>query len=157
MLPRAAIVDLEVVKQHFPDITKEAETGPNATMIGTPNATRAVVFMSDDGSKKVTLSVDRYVNPQDAASAFQQAVKGSEAAPGFKLAAAPRLGQQAFAGTSQVGAEMHFGLGARDGSLIVAATFAGLPVTTANSNQLIALAGLELKTAQKALNLAGSR
>jgi hypothetical protein len=47
---------------------------------------------------------------------------------------------------------MHFGLGARDGRLIVSATHAGdIPVTPDNSNSLTNLGGEELATAKKVL------
>jgi hypothetical protein len=93
----------------------------------------------------------------DAVAAYQTAVQGSKAAPGFKPAASPNLGQEAFAGTSQVGAEMHFGLGARDGRLIMSATHAGdIPVTPDNSNNLIRLGGVELTTAKQVLGPSGS-
>jgi hypothetical protein len=116
-----------------------------------------VVFLSADGKKKVTLSIDQYASSGDAASAYQTAVQGSKDAPGFKPAAAPNLGEEAFAGTSQVGTEMHFGLGARDGRLIVSATHAGdIPVTPDNSSKLISLGGKELTTAKQALGPSGS-
>jgi hypothetical protein len=84
-------------------------------------------------------------------------VQGSKAAPGFSPAATPNLGQEAFAGTSQVGAEMHFGLGARDGRLIMSATHAGdIPVTPGNSNNLISLGDAELTTAKQVLGPSGS-
>ncbi len=143
--------------QYFPDVTKEASTGPNETSVGKPIASRSVVFSSADGKKKVTLSVDQYASASDAAAAYQTAVQGSKAAPGFNPAATPNLGQEAFAGTSQVGAEMHFGLGARDGRLIMSATHAGdIPVTPDNSNNLISLGGVELTTAQQVLGPSGS-
>jgi hypothetical protein len=124
LLPRNTVVPVSVVTQYFPDVTKEASTGPNET------------------------SVDQYASASDAASAYQTAVQGSKAAPGFNPAATPSLGQEAFAGTSQVGAEMHFGMGARDGRLIISATHAGdIPVTPDNSNNLISLGGVELTTA----------
>ena len=110
-----------------------------------------------DGKKKVTVSVDQYASASDAAAAYQTAVQGSKAAPGFNPAATPNLGQEAFAGTSQVGAEMHFGLGARDGRLIMSATHAGdIPVTPDNSNNLISLGGMELTTAKQVLGPSGS-
>jgi hypothetical protein len=116
-----------------------------------------VVFTSDDGKKKVTVSLDQYANAADAEAAFQTAVQGSKAAPGFNPAAPPNLGQEAFAGTSQVGSEMHFGLGARDGRLIMSATHAGdIPVTPQNSDNLIAVGSAELTTAKQALGPAGS-
>ena len=156
-LPRNTVVSVSVVTQHFPNVTKEASTGPNETSVGKPLASRSVVFSSADGKKKVTVSVDQYASASDAAAAYQTAVQGSKAAPGFKHAATPKLGQEAFAGTSQVGAEMHFGLGAREGRLIVSVTHAGdIPVTPDNSNNLISLGGEELTTAKQVLGPSGS-
>ena len=156
-LPRNTVVPVSVVTQYFPDVTKESSTGPNETSVGKPIASRSVVFASADGKKKVTLSVDQYASASDAAAAYQTAVQGSKAAPGFNPAAAPNLGQEAFAGTSQVGAEMHFGLGARDGRLIMSATHAGdIPVTPDNSNNLISLGDVELTTAKQVLGPSGS-
>jgi hypothetical protein len=157
LLPRNTVVPVSLVTKYFPDVTNEASTGPNETSVGKPIASRSVVFNSADGRKKVTLSVDRYASAGDAAAAYQTAVQGSKAAPGFKPAATPNLGQEAFAGTSQVGAEMHFGLGARDGRLIMSVTHAGdIPVTPDNSNNLISLGGVELATAKQALGPSGS-
>ena len=152
LLPRDTVVPVSVVTRYFPDVTTEAATGPNETSVGKPIASRSVVFTSDDGKKKVTVSIDQYESTGDAASAYQTAVQGSKAAPGFNPAATPDLGQEAFAGTSQVGDEMHFGLGARDGRLIMSATHAGdIPVTPDNSNNLITLGGKELTTAKQML------
>ena len=157
LLPRNTVVPVSVVTQYFPDVTKEASTGLNETSVGKPIASRSVVFASADGKKKVTLSVDQYASASDAAAAYQTAVQGSRAAPGFKPAVSPNLGQEAFAGTSQVGAEMHFGLGARDGRLIMSATHAGdIPVTPDNSNNLISLGAVELTTAKQVLGPSGS-
>ena len=156
-LARNTVVPVSVVTQYFPDVTKETGTGPNETSVGKPIASRSVVFSSADGKKKVTLSVDQYASASDAAAAYQTAVQGSKAAPGFKPAASPNLGQESFAGTSQVGTEMHFGLGARDGRLIMSATHAGdIPVTPDNSNNLISLGGVELITAKQILGPSGS-
>ena len=157
LLPRDTVVPVSEVTKYFPEITKEASTGPNETSVGKPIASRSVVFVSADGKKKVTVSVDQYASAGDAAAAYQTAVQGSKAAPGFNPAATPNLGQEAFAGTSQVGAEMHFGLGARDGRLIMSATHAGdIPVTPGNSNNLIGLGGAELTTAKQVLGPSGS-
>ena len=157
LLPRDAVVPVSAVTKYFPDVTKESSTGPNETIVGKPIASRSVVFASADGKKRVTLSVDQYASAGEAAAAYQTAVQGSKAAPGFNPAATPNLGQEAFAGTSQVGAEMHFGLGARDDRLIMSATHAGdIPVTPDNSNNLISLGGLELTTAKQVLGPPGS-
>jgi hypothetical protein len=152
LLARETVVPVSVVTQYFPDVSTEASTGSNETSVGKPVASRSVVFVSADGKKKVTLSVDQYATASDVASAYRTAVEGSKAAPGFKPAASPSLGQEAFAGTSQVGAETHFGLGPRDGRLIMSATHAGdIPVTPDNSNNLVSLGGVELTTAKEIL------
>ena len=157
LLPRNTVVPVSVVTQYFPDVATEANTGPNETSVGSPIASRSVVFISADGKKRVTLSVDQYATASDAAAAYQTAVEGSKAAPGFNPAASPNLGQEAFAGTSQVGAETHFGLGARDGRLIMSATHAGdIAVTPENSNSLISLGGVELTTAKEVLGPSGN-
>ena len=158
LLPRNTVVPVSAVTYYFPEVTKEASTGPNETSVGKPIASRSVVFTSNDGKKKVTVSVDQYASAKDASAAYQTAVQGSKAAPGFKPAPARGLGQEAFAGTSQVGAEMHYGLGTRDGRLIVSLTHAGeIPVTPDNSNKLITLAGAELAAAKQTLGPGGSR
>ena len=52
---------------------------------------------------------------------------------------------------------MHFGLGARDGKLIVSATHAGdIPVKPDNTNSLVSLADETLTTAKQALGSVGS-
>jgi hypothetical protein len=152
LLSRDTVVPLSAVTERFPDVTGEAGTGPNETSIGNPIASISVVFLSADGKKKVTLSMDQYASESDAAAAYRTAVEASIAAPGFKPAASPNLGQEAFAGSSQVGTEMHFGLGARDGRLIMSATHAGgIPVTPENSNNLASLGGATLAAAKQVL------
>ena len=152
LLPRAAVVPLSLVTKYFPDVTKETATTLNETTVGNATGSISVVFTDVDSAKKVTLSVDQYANAEDARAAFQTAIQASEAAPGFKPTNSPNLGQEAFAGSSQVGSEMHYGLGARDGGLIVSATHAGdIPVTPGNSESMIHLAGAVFEAAKKAL------
>jgi hypothetical protein len=48
---------------------------------------------------------------------------------------------------------MHFGLGVRDGALIMSATHAGnIAVTPENSNAPVSLGGVELATAKQVLS-----
>jgi hypothetical protein len=152
LLPRESVVPLSSVTKYFPDVTEEGKAALNETTVGNASGSISVAFTDTDGTKKVTLSVDEYASADDAAAAFQTAVRASEAAPGFKLASAPNLGQEAFAGSSKVGDEMHFGLGVRDGRLIVSATHAGaIPVTQGNSTSMINLAAAMLIAAKQAL------
>jgi hypothetical protein len=74
MLPRNVVIPLEVVREHFPEINQEASTGPNPTAIGNPTATRSVIYTKADHSVKVTITVDQYRGPNDAAFAYQKAV-----------------------------------------------------------------------------------
>jgi hypothetical protein len=152
LLPRQTVVPAITVAGYFPDVTEEAGAGRNETTVGNAVGSISVVFTNPDGTKKVTLSVDEYASAGDAAGAFRTAVAASVAAPGFKPTDPPSLGQEAFAGSSQVGAERHYGLGARDGKLIVSATHAGdIPVTPDNSTAMIGLAGVVLTAAKRAL------
>lgn len=59
LLARETVVPVSVVTQYFPDISKEEGTGQNETSVGKPIASRSVVFLSADGKKKVTLSIDQ--------------------------------------------------------------------------------------------------
>jgi len=66
-LPRNTVVPVSVVTQYFPDVTKEASTGPNEASVGKPIASRSVVFVSADGTKKVTVSLDQYARTTSSA------------------------------------------------------------------------------------------
>ena len=68
VLPRSAIVELSIVQKYFPQVMREQYSGMNKTAAANPIATRSVIFASGDGSKKVTLSVDRYASGGDALS-----------------------------------------------------------------------------------------
>jgi hypothetical protein len=155
LLPCNIIVPLGVVNRYFPEVTIETSMGPDATALGNPVATRAVMYGSSDGAQRVTISVDRYPTAADASAAYQQAVSGSQAAPGFSLLPAPDLGEQAYAGTSTNGEETHVGLGSLNGELIVAATIAGFDATSDNIAKLIGLAREEQNAAQAGLASAG--
>jgi hypothetical protein len=139
MLPRGAIVDLKAVQKYFPEVTRERYSGANVTAVGNPTATRSVIFANAGGSKKITLTVDRYASGGDALTAFHQAVAKSRV-PGFVPITVPVIGQASFAGRVTRGSEAHLGVGAVDGNLVVGATLAGYAATDANVERLVALA-----------------
>lgn len=150
-LPASIGLPLDVVKKAFPEVTKVAESGADQTAIANPIASWSVFYTDASGEKKVTLSVGQYATVDDAKAAYAEAVQASKDAPGFKLASSPNLGEESFAGTSQVGDQMHFGLGGRDGRLIIAATHAGIPVSPENSAKVAALASDQLALAKQTL------
>jgi hypothetical protein len=156
-LPRNVIVPLSGVSRFFPDITRETSTGRNSTATGNPKATRMVIYETGDGSKKITITVDRYGSSSDASSAYQEAVQKSQSVPGFKPVPVPTLGQQTFAGTTTMGAETHIGLGALDHKLIVGATLAGYDATPDNAAKLVAVARMQGAAAKKVVGPSGSR
>jgi hypothetical protein len=156
-LPRNVIVPLSGVTRLFPDLTREASTGQNSTVTGNPKATRMVIYESGDGSKKVTLTVDQYGSSRDASSAYKQAILKSQAVPGFKPVQVPRLGQQAFAGTTTMDAETHIGLGTLDHKLIVGTTLAGYEATPDHVTKLVAVARMQGTAASRSVGLGGSR
>jgi hypothetical protein len=156
-LPRNVIVPLSEVTRLFPDIIREASTGGNATATGSPKATRMVIYENGDGSKKVTISVDQYGSSRDASSAYKQAVQKSQSVPGFKPVQVPRLGQQAFAGTTTMDGETHIGLGTLDHKLIGGATLAGYDATPDNVTKLVAVTRIQGAAAKRAAGLGGRR
>ena len=156
-LPRNVIVPLSEVIRLFPDIVREASTGGNATATGKPKATRMVIYESGDGSRKVTITVDQYGSPRDASSAYKQAVQKSQSVPGFKPVQVPRLGQQAFAGTTTMDAETHIGLGTLDHKLIVGATLARYDATPDNATKLVAVARMQGAAAKRIAGVNDSR
>ena len=156
-LPRNVIVPLSGVTRLFPDITREANTGPDLTATGNPKATRMVTYESGAGSKKVTITVDQYGSSSDASSAYKQAVQKSQSVPGFKPVQVPRLGQQAFAGTTTMDAETHIGLGTLDHKLIVGATLAGYDATPDHVTKLVAVARMQGAAAKRTAGHGGSR
>jgi len=148
-LPRNVIVPLSRVSRFFPDITRETSTGRNLTATGNPKATRMVIYETGDGSKKVTITVDRYRSSSEASSAYQQAVQKSQSVPGFRPVPVPTLGQQTFAGTVTMGAETHVGLGALDHKLIVGATLAGYDATADNTTRLVTVVRMQRASAKR--------
>ena len=137
MLPRRVVLPISTVTRFFPEVTREASTGQNLTAVANAQATRSVIYVNSDSSKKVPITVDKYPTAIDASSAFQEAVTKSKRVPGFKPVPAENLGQNAFVGTVTQGGETHIGLGALHGMLIVGVTLAGFDPTPKNTAKFI--------------------
>jgi hypothetical protein len=141
LLPRKFVVSLRLVGQFFPEIIRTSSTGRDRTAVGNPEATRAVIYANADGTKLVTVTVDRYATVDDAAAAYREALDRSEKVPGFgPISLRLNVGQQSFAGTVTMGDETHVGLGALDGRRIFGATLAGFDATPDNLINLVSLA-----------------
>ena len=151
LLPRNAVVPKTVVNRFFPEVSQEASTGQNLTAVGKPKASRSVIYVNSDSSKKVTITVDQYVSSSEASSAYQGAVQKSKTVPGFKPIPAENLGQNAFIGTVTQGGETHIGLGALDGTVIVGATLAGFDATPDIIDKLISMTREEEGVAKTAV------
>ena len=152
LLPRNAVLPKTVVNRFFPEVSQEASTGANLTAVGKPKATRSVIYVNSDSSKKVTITVDQYMSSNEASSAYQEAVQKSKTVPGFKPVAAQDLGANAFIGSVTQGQETHIGLGVLHGTLIVGATLAGYGPTSGNIAKLLSLTREEEVTAKAALD-----
>ena len=140
LLPRNAVVSLNLVERYFPEITSVVRSGDDETATGDPLATRSVTFANAAGTKKVTISADRFGGPGDASFAYRDAVAKSKAVTGFKLLAVPNLGEKTFAGTVTQGSETHVGLGVLVGRLTVGVTLAGFDAGSANVGRLVSVA-----------------
>ena len=152
ILSSNVVVPISTVNRFFPEVTSEASTGRNLTVVANAKATRSVIYANSDSSKKVTISVDQYATASDASSAYQEAVAKSKTVPGFKPVHAENLGQDAFVGTVTQGGETHIGLGALHDALIVGATLAGYDLTPENTAKLVALTREEERVAKAAMD-----
>jgi hypothetical protein len=152
ILSSNVVVRISTVNRFFPEVTSEASTGRNLTVVANAKATRSVIYANSDSSKKVTISVDQYATASDASSAYQEAVAKSKTVPGFKPVHAENLGQDAFVGTVTQGGETHIGLGALHDALIVGATLAGYDLTPENTAKLVALTREEERVAKAAMD-----
>ena len=152
LLPRKVVVSISIVDRFFPEVTREASTGHNLTAVGKPEATRSVIYVNSDNSKKVTITVDRYTTASAASSAYEEAVQKSKIVPGFKPISVPNLDQNAFIGTVTQQGETHIGLGTLHGMLLLGATLAGYDPTLENAAKLISLTREEERAAKAALD-----
>jgi hypothetical protein len=155
-LPRKVVVSLNLVERYFPRITVVVRSGDDQTATGHPLATRSVTFTNAAGTKKVTISVDRFAGSIEASSAYREAVTKSEAVAGFKPLPVPNVARKTFAGTVTQGTETHVGIGVLTGTLTVGMTLAGFNAGSANVANLVSLARAEVATAQANAGLANA-
>ena len=156
ILPRDVILPLAAVQEVVPEIATETDTGENATAVGNPTGTRMVTFASADGAQRVVLSVDRYGDADDAASAFEEAFRASQEVPGTEAEAVSDLGEAALIGVVTQGDETHVGGGALFGDLIVNATLQAFEGTDTNKTTVAELIRRQAEHAEQALQPAAS-
>jgi hypothetical protein len=150
-LPRNVVLTLSEVKQVLPEMSQETATGEDESALGNPRDSRSVTYATDDGSRRVVISVAQYQSAQDASSAYRAAVQGSLAAPGGAGEAISNLGEQGFIGVSAQGDETHVGAGALYGDLIVNVTLQGYDGTPENRARVTELIRMEAAAATRAL------
>lgn len=155
-LARNAVLTLGEVKQVLPEMSQETASGEDETALGTPRGSRGVTYATDDGSRRVVISVAQYQSAQDASSTYGVAVQASLAAPGGSGGALANLGEQAFIGASAQGDESHVGAGALYGELIVNVTLQGYDGTPENRATVTELIRMEAAAATRALQLTWS-
>jgi hypothetical protein len=144
LLPPDIVLDLAAVNTFFPDITHLAQTGPDKTAQGNPTATRSVFYETNGGTKRVTISVDRYRDPSAASDAYKRALQKSEAVRGFKLLKVPNLAQRTFAGTVTMNGETHVGMGVLSGNTIVGATTARYDASASLVSSLVSMTRIQV-------------
>ena len=146
LLRRNVVVSIRDVEQSFPEISKQTDSGADASAAAKPIATRMVVFSSRDGAKKLTLSVDEYEYGSQAVRAYEEAARKGEL-PEFEPIAISNVGQQVFAGALKQGGETQIVVTAVDDTLLVAAMLAGYEDTTENISKLADLTRMEVAEA----------
>jgi hypothetical protein len=154
LLPRDVILTVEDVQEVVPEIAGETDTGPNATVMGTPIANRAVTFATADGAHRIVLSVDEYRSADEASRFFNEALEASKDVPGVITESVPDLGDAALIGVVTQGNETHVGGGALFGKLIVNATLQAFEGTGENKEKVAELIRKQAAHAAKALGLA---
>jgi hypothetical protein len=150
-LPRNVVLTLNEVKQVLPEMSQETASGEDETALGTPSGSRSVTYATDDGSRRVVISVAQYPSGRDASTAYGAAVQGSIDAPGGAGQAISSLGEQAFIGISAQGDESHVGAGALYGDLIVNVTLQGYAGTIENMARVVELIRMQAAAATRAL------
>lgn len=149
LLPREAILPVEAVQEVIPEITSETGTGPNATVMGTPSANRAVTFATADDAHHVVLSVDHYATAEEARRSFDEALEASKKIPGVTTESVSGLGEAALIGVVTQGDETHVGGGALFGNLIVNATLQSFAGTEENKDKVAELIRMQAEHAVK--------
>jgi hypothetical protein len=142
LLPRTLLLPLKPVKDAFPELTRQASTGPDSSALGTPRLTREVVYASSDGAKQLTLTVDEYEYESQALLAYQQANQKTLITE-FEPIAISNVGQQVFAGAMKQGSETQIVVVTVNNRLLVGARLAGYDDTTDNISKLVELARLQ--------------
>lgn len=140
LLSREVVIPISTIRRFFPQVDQEARTGPHLTAVGSPKATRSVIYARSNNSKKVTLTVDEYVSSTDALSAYEEAVKKSKAVPGWTPVSVPDLAQNAFMAIVTREEGTHIAFGALKGNLILGITIVGYNPTPGTIIKLRSLA-----------------
>lgn len=140
LLSREVVIPISTVRRFFPQVDQEARTGPHLTAVGSPKATRSVIYARSNNSKKVTLTVDEYVSSTDALSAYEEAVTKSKTVPGWTPVSAPDLAQNAFMAIVTRNEGTHIAFGALQGNFILGITIVGYDPTPGTISKLRSLA-----------------
>lgn len=149
-LRRDMFVSLSVVKELFPAVSRYT-SAVHSTPFGKPVATRLQEYTSNDGSQKVSLSVDQYTNPGEALSAYQEADQKSQSDETNSIAIS-NVGQQVFAYTITKAGGTRIAITSVDGLLVVGATLTGYEATTDNIAMLGDLTRKEVVQASTHIN-----
>jgi hypothetical protein len=152
VLPRDFILPLAAVQEVVPEMATETATGENAGALGHPGATRSVTYATEDGERRLVLSVDQHPSAAEAVAAFQEAVAKSREVPGGVTGeTVSDLGEEAFIGVVTQGDETHVGGAARYGVLIVNATLQGYDGTDTNKATVTELIRRQAEHAEQVL------
>jgi hypothetical protein len=151
-LARDVVVPLSTVKKILPEMTQETATGANKAAVGNPTGSRIVTYATNDGSRRVVISVDQYPSSEEASSAYQEATQKSKEVPGAtKGQTVSNLGEKAFVGVVTQAKETHVGGGALYGDLIVTATLQGYRGTKENKAKVAEIIRKQAAAAKQAL------
>jgi len=142
-LPRGVILPLKTVKESFPAVTQQLDTGPDTVATPKPTISRLTVYASRDGVNKVTLTVDEYQYGSEASLAYEQAAQKTQL-PDFEPIAIANVGQRVFGGTLKQGGETQILIVVLEDRIVVGAVLSGFDNTTDNISKLAELMRLQV-------------
>ena len=139
------------VQRFFPELKREARTGPDPAAAGASKGSIAATYASGDGKKKLAVTAALYANATAANVAYRSALARAQTADAKPVALPRRIGQRSFAVAVEHAGREHLVVGALDGAVVVGTALAGYPADAHTIAKLAALTRTEDELAVAAL------
>jgi hypothetical protein len=139
------------VQRFFPELRREARTGPDAAAVGAPKGSIAATYGSADEKKKLTVTAALYADVAAANAAYGSALARVQAAGAKPVALPRRIGQRSFAVTVERAGHDHVVVCALDGTVVAGTALVGYAADAHTIAKLASLTRTEDELAVAAL------